>query len=318
MFQFQKIWGPVVTVVGAVLLILQLSLAFMGNRTLVTGLLILISLIAMAAGLWNYAFATSVIKGFPRYRYQYGLKILWFLVLVLIFVSSAYVLTLLGIVPDCCGLVATGTSVSPTTSVVLPPQGWVMVMQDQFVDDQYKWTIERSEHEIANTQDEKYLFVVLDAPMDNVYPWVKPDIRPQSDLFYGIDVKVISAAPATSCGLAFHIIGLGAKQYGYYRFEIRNTHEYRIRRIDDTNYNNSTDLVPWTKDPVIKPEQTNRLVAIVQKKHFNFYINGKLVADTLEDPSYTLGFIGVVIRTDKKGQSGTCEFDNAEVWKPQS
>ena len=66
MDRFQKIWAPIAAIVGAVLLVFQLGQAFTGNRTLVTGLLILISLIAIGAAMWNYAFAPSVIKGFPK------------------------------------------------------------------------------------------------------------------------------------------------------------------------------------------------------------------------------------------------------------
>src|SRR5690349_10493163 len=101
--QFKKIWAPLASIVGGVLLVFQLASAFTGNRTLVTGLLILVSLIAIGAGIWNYAFAKSVIPGIPKYSFHWLAKIALSIVSVLILLSFIYVFTILNVISGCCG-----------------------------------------------------------------------------------------------------------------------------------------------------------------------------------------------------------------------
>ena len=122
MSQFQEISAPIAAVVGAVLLALQLIQAFMGNRTLFTGLLILISLVAIGAGMWKYAFEPSVIKEFPRYRFYWVARIALILILLSALGSAAYIFTIIKVVPDCCGLIAPNTTIPMSqTSVTTAP-----------------------------------------------------------------------------------------------------------------------------------------------------------------------------------------------------
>ena len=117
MSQFQKVWAPIAAIFGAILLAQQLAQTFTGNRTLFTGFLILFSLIAIGAGMWNYAFAPSVIKGFPKYRYHWIAKLVLFFVVVASLISVVYIITILDVVPDCCGFVSTNTT--PPTPIPL-------------------------------------------------------------------------------------------------------------------------------------------------------------------------------------------------------
>lgn len=114
--QFKRFWAPFASIVGAVLLVFQLAQAFTGNRTLITGLLIMISFIAIGIGTWNYAFAKSSIEGIPRYSFHWLAKIALVLILVSIMISVIYNLTILGALPDCCAFVVTKTS-TPTATV---------------------------------------------------------------------------------------------------------------------------------------------------------------------------------------------------------
>src|SRR5258706_3400215 len=123
--QFKKFWATFASIVGAVLLVFQLAQAFTGNRTLVTGLLIMISFIAIGVGMWNYAFAKSTIDGIPRYPLHQLAKIALVLIFVSTMISGIYNLTILGVVPDCCGFVTTLASLSltPTLSSTPFPRG---------------------------------------------------------------------------------------------------------------------------------------------------------------------------------------------------
>jgi hypothetical protein len=118
--RFKNFWALIASIIGAVLLAHQLAQAYTGNRTLVTGLLITISLIAIGAGMWNYAFAKSTVDRFPRYSFHRLAK----LALVFIFVSTmltgVYILTILKVVADCCGFVATQTTQPPTPTLAPP------------------------------------------------------------------------------------------------------------------------------------------------------------------------------------------------------
>jgi hypothetical protein len=104
---FQKTWAPIASALGTILLALQLAEAFKGNRTLFTGILILISLIAIGVGMGKYAFAPSVIPPFPRYKYQWAAKTIFVLNAIAIIISATFILTILDVVPDCCGFVPT-------------------------------------------------------------------------------------------------------------------------------------------------------------------------------------------------------------------
>jgi len=101
----EKPLSPILSILGTVLLTFQLAEAFTGNRTLFTGLLILVSLIAIGAGMWKYAFEPSVIKGFPKYQYHWLAKIIIFLDIVSILITAIYIFTILDVIPDCCNFV---------------------------------------------------------------------------------------------------------------------------------------------------------------------------------------------------------------------
>ena len=122
--QFQKYWAPVASVVGAVLLAFQLAQAFSGNRTLVTGLLIFFSLIAIGAGMGKFAFEPSSIPDYQKYRYRYHrlAKIILGFDLIAVLVSGAFNLTVLNVIPDCCGFVPTKTPapISTLTPTMTP------------------------------------------------------------------------------------------------------------------------------------------------------------------------------------------------------
>lgn len=114
--QLKKFWAPFASVIGAVLLAVQLAQAFAGNRSLVTGLLIMISLMSIGAGIWDYAFAKSVVSEFPRYPLHWLAKIILFIILIFVICSIVYILTILGVVSDCCGFAPTSTPTITATS----------------------------------------------------------------------------------------------------------------------------------------------------------------------------------------------------------
>lgn len=116
MSQFKKIWAPIATLIGAVLLANQLVQSFKGDRSLTTGTLILVSLVALGGGMWNYAFAKSTVPGIPRYRFHWLAKIALVVILASTLIPLDYILTILEVVPDCCNVLPTS---SPTLTA--PP-----------------------------------------------------------------------------------------------------------------------------------------------------------------------------------------------------
>jgi hypothetical protein len=102
MSQFQKIWIPIATFLGVVLLILQVTQAFAENQQLFTGLSILVLLLFFGAGMWSYAFAPSVIPGIPKYRWHWIAKLILIIILISILISVACILAILDVVPGFC------------------------------------------------------------------------------------------------------------------------------------------------------------------------------------------------------------------------
>lgn len=95
MKEFQKLWAPIAAVAAAVLLLVQLRQAFIGNRSLVSGLLILFALIMIGAVLWKFAFEPSVVPPFPKYRYHRAAKFGLAIDIAFILVSFAYTFNIL-------------------------------------------------------------------------------------------------------------------------------------------------------------------------------------------------------------------------------
>jgi len=116
MSQFKKMWAPIATLIGAVLLANQLAQTFKGDRSIATGTLILVSLLALGGGMWNYAFAKSTVPGIPRYSFHWLAKIALVVILASTLVPLGYILTILEVVPDCCNVLPTQT---PTLTI--PP-----------------------------------------------------------------------------------------------------------------------------------------------------------------------------------------------------
>ncbi len=122
---FEKYWAPIATTIGAVLLIINFLGALQGDKTFSRLALILVSLVAIIAGLWKYAFARSD-KAFerngkygfePKYKYHWAAKISILVGIISIFVSIGYSLTLVEIIPDCCGIVPTQTPTSTSVPI---------------------------------------------------------------------------------------------------------------------------------------------------------------------------------------------------------
>ncbi len=105
--RFRNLWAPVASIIGAVLLVWQLIQAFLGNRSLVTALLIFFSLIAIGTAMWKFAFEKSSISGFLRYQYHWAAKVILGIDVVSVLISAVYIFTLLEIIPACCRPVTT-------------------------------------------------------------------------------------------------------------------------------------------------------------------------------------------------------------------
>lgn len=117
---FNRIWAPVATFIGTILLVNQLAEAFRGNRTLVTGLLIIGALMFISAGISKFAFAKSSIPGIPQYKFHWFAKIAIIPIFVFALFSAYYVLVILVVAPDCCGFIPTTTSTTTGTPTPTP------------------------------------------------------------------------------------------------------------------------------------------------------------------------------------------------------
>ncbi len=125
---FEEFWAPIAAVIGAVVLVINFLDALSGNKTIATFALILISLAVIIAGTWQYAFALSnkpyekngKYGFYPKHKFHWAAKVILFLSAMSILVSIIYILIIIEIVPDCCGVIPTAT---PTvTSTATPSQ----------------------------------------------------------------------------------------------------------------------------------------------------------------------------------------------------
>lgn len=119
---FTKWWSWIAFILGAVLVLLQFVEAFKEQRNLVTNLLVLILLLVIGGGIWDYAFASSEIKtakGYlPKYRYHWAAKMSLVVILIAILIILACLATILDEETDCCIYLPTKT---PTFTPTLTP-----------------------------------------------------------------------------------------------------------------------------------------------------------------------------------------------------
>lgn len=121
---FDKLWAPISTFAGAVLLLLALAQAFKGDGNLVAWLILFVSMLAIAAGMWKYAFSLSDIEKsrsnnkpvyFHRYSWHGFAKFIFWLAVIFVITSLIFVLTIIAAIPDCCGLIPTETPTQTST-----------------------------------------------------------------------------------------------------------------------------------------------------------------------------------------------------------
>jgi hypothetical protein len=126
MESFEKLWAPIFVILGAVVFIRNFFDVLNGGKASITFAFIFVSLIAIIAGMWRFAFAKSDKPfekngkfGFlPKYKYHLAAKAGLAVAICLLLVLIYYIITFFEFIPDCCGIVSTKTPAATATPVV--------------------------------------------------------------------------------------------------------------------------------------------------------------------------------------------------------
>ncbi len=186
---------------------------------------------------------------------------------------------------------------------------WPVLFSETFDSNKNDWIIGENDGEYASVsreiKDGKYSWDV--ASKKGVIAWVAPDIDPVSDFHLSADFKRTSGSDQFDYGLVFRE---DSKSNLYY-FGIDHDGFFVLLSYD----NEWTDMLEYTRTPIISSEETNRLTVIAEGTHFTFFINDQYVGEMTDDTLST-GTAAIAVEMYEADLQATFEFDNFELRAP--
>ncbi|MCP4422504.1 MAG: hypothetical protein GY805_38330 [Chloroflexi bacterium] len=188
----------------------------------------------------------------------------------------------------------------------LEPPDWPVVEFEDFSGEADGWRLRDFPSSKASLVNEK--FRVWRKVRHYVAAWERP-IRFENvtDFYMSVDARQIDGNAIGSYGLQFHQSGDDR-----YIFVINDAPAFAVFRYIN---HHTTPLIMWTYFDGISTTEENQLAIIAQKNHFEFYINGQLVAE-VNDGTLPKGKVALALIFHNNGDEATFEFDNFELRAP--
>lgn len=188
-------------------------------------------------------------------------------------------------------------------------KSWPISFQDDFSKDTGAW--------VTGPEDNDYysgthtladgLFTWDLTAKDSFVSFISPDpYKSVTDFYAAVDVT-IHGSDSSGGGLAFRD---GANSdSGYYIYTVSPDGYYAM-----DGYQGSTNISHnGTIEPA--PTGTNRLAVVGQGSHFLLLLNDEVI-DSLDDPFFKAGDVGVAVSMNGEGDQATFDFDNFEIRTP--
>ena len=191
----------------------------------------------------------------------------------------------------------------------LAESSWTLGILDPFDSNANRWVQGNYDDAFAKTTysflNGKYRFDI-NAHQGVVLRSTPTAKRSTIDFYAAVEAQRLSGNTDEPYGLAFRDDGVN-----YYLFNVSDTQNFAVFMWRNEGW---TTLVDWTPSTAIIPDKVNRLAVIGKGSHFDFFINGRHVAEA-EDDHLAEGLIGVAINLNSQGDA-IFEFDNFEVRVP--
>lgn len=204
-------------------------------------------------------------------------------------------------------------SATATAQAVLPPPGWSLTIDEQFVSSKGHWGIGSFESEFGTAklsiENGLYQWQAEANSRDGSGWWEFPVFDHRLDDFYAsVDCRQIDGDIAgANYGLVFRFLN----DDNYFYFFVADD---QLMRIGLRREGMWSDTLPWKHTELVRPGEVNRIAILAEGTRYKFYINSTL-AYVLDDDQFSGGRVGLIVELMDKNKA-EFQFDNLQLYEP--
>ena len=187
---------------------------------------------------------------------------------------------------------------------------WPIMLSDPFDNNDNIWNTGLDKSDLVDVRREinngKYTWDVISKK--NVITWASANTTNVTDFILSVDAQRTQGTSSSSdYGLIFRYL---SRNYFYY-FSVRSD-RFQL----SLNYRGDwINIIDWRRSDAIHPGEVNHLTIVADGTHFTLLINGRLVAQAIDD-HIKQGTTGVAISINRGNLEEKFEFDNFELRTP--
>jgi hypothetical protein len=214
------------------------------------------------------------------------------------------------------------TTVGPAIGLVTPtppgcppvPPGWARVYSDGFWTNSGGWPAGEYEDDYADTElrvGDGSLTWSARVHQDYFQNFNPGRIPPQKDIYLVTSVRRLGGAAGEDYGL--FVRDFGARLYYFAIDDFRHVGLFRF----DGSREQPWQVLYFEPSALIRPRESNALVAFIQDTHLTFCINDQLAVELEDDNPYLrIGRYGVAASMLAGGDLNRFEFDSMAAYAP--
>jgi len=193
---------------------------------------------------------------------------------------------------------------APTDDPNPPPDGWNLVLREQF-DKDGEWGIATdSGHDVTAIVSDGALDWTLSTKDASSYR--DPDLNaPLSDFMMSVNVHLVRGDG--TYGVTFR-----AQDEGEYAFKVTYGGQYSLQFGDNSGW---TKLTDWTETGVEGDSVPRRIAVRAEGDHFTMYVNDQQVGE-FSDSRLKKGTVGLIVSTFDDSSITEVKFDNLTIYAP--
>ena len=203
----------------------------------------------------------------------------------------------------------TTTAQAAQTIVANANDTWSILLSDPFDTNDNIWNTGLDKSDRANVRREinngKYTWDVTSK--QGFVSWASANTTNITDFILSVDAQRIQGTSLSDYGLIFRYLN---RNYFYYYSISSDRFQLSLNYRGDW-----INIINWTRSDAIHSDKVNHLTIIADGSHFTLLINGRLVAQAIDD-HIEQGTTGIAISIDRGNREATFEFDNFELRTP--
>lgn len=200
-----------------------------------------------------------------------------------------------------------------TALAQLPPHGWSLSIDEQFVSNENDWDTGPIEIDYGTAhltlKDESYHWRLEANSEKGMGWWEYPFFDHRLGDFYAtVECSLMGGdVSGSDCGLAFRILN----SENYYTFVVADDQLMNIALAKKGTW---IEVLPWEYTNLVRPGQVNQVAVLAEGTRYRFFINGRFAYE-LDDDRLAAGKVGML--ADVWGENeAEFAFDNFQVYEP--